>query len=184
VLPAVLLAPLLAVRLWSAGRVSSDAPAHQAPPGERVTVHVLRAVDGDTLLLEGGERVRLLGVDTPETKIPNQPPEPFGPEASDFTARFIQGGTAALEFDVERFDKYGRTLAYVFVDGRMLNEELIREGFSAAQLQYPYRSDRKRRFALLEREARDQRRGLWSRAVPAAPTAPGRPPLGGPRPGM
>jgi micrococcal nuclease len=114
------------------------------------------------LLLEGGTRIRLLGVDTPETKIPDQPPEPWGPEASDFTARKVTGKQVRLEFDRERFDQYGRTLAYVYVGDLFLNEELIRQGLSTAQLQYPYRSDMKRRFLNAEQEARAQRRGIWS----------------------
>jgi len=122
---------------------------------------VERAVDGDTILLVGGERVRLLGVNTPETTSPNKPPEPFGPEASAFTSQHVQGRQIRLEFDVERFDKYGRTLAYVYIDELFLNEALIAEGLGRAQLQYPYRSDMKRRFAEAERSAKEHGRGIW-----------------------
>jgi micrococcal nuclease len=150
---------LIAMRLWPAEyRGASESQTAR----ESTITTVKRAVDGDTLLLDDGIRVRLLGVDTPETKIPDQPPEPWGPEASEFTARHVTGRQVRLEFDRERFDRYGRTLAYVYVGDRLLNEELIREGLSAAQLQYPYRSDMKRRFVKAENEAREQHRGIWS----------------------
>lgn len=123
---------------------------------------VQRAVDGDTLLLEGGERVRLFGVNTPETTRRDEPPEPFGPEATAFTARLVNGQMVRLEFDIERFDKYGRTLAYVYAGDVFLNEALILEGLSAAHLQYSFRSDMKRRFAAAERIAREKKVGLWS----------------------
>jgi micrococcal nuclease len=126
---------------------------------------VERVVDGDTLLLANRERVRLLGVDTPETVAPDRPVEPFGKEASQFTRRLVEGRKVRLGFDKERVDRYGRILAYVYLeDGTMLNEELIRAGLSEVQLQYPYSSAMKRRFLAAELEAREARRGLWSEA--------------------
>src|SRR5260221_8295539 len=77
---------------------------------------VQRAVDGDTLLLDDRTRVRLLGVDTPETKRPDWPVESFGPEAHEFTRAHVEGRQVRLEFDKERHDKYGRVLAYVYLD--------------------------------------------------------------------
>lgn len=136
----------------------------QGPPlsVDSQVVRVVRVVDGDTLLIEGKRRVRLLGVDTPETKHPEIPPEPFGAEASRFTTKLVEGKNVRLEFDRERYDQYQRILAYVFVDDVFLNEELIRAGFSTAQTQYPYRSDMKRRFLQAEKEARQNGRGIWS----------------------
>lgn len=142
------------------GRSPSSAPTTSQP--ESAEVFVQRVVDGDTLLLSGRERVRLLGVDTPETKKPDTPVQPFGPEASAFTQRMVEGKTVTLVFDRERFDKYHRTLAFVFVGDVCLNEELIRAGLSPAKLQYPYRSDMKRRFSAAEAEARARHIGLWS----------------------
>ena len=126
------------------------------------TYVVERVIDGDTLLLRGGERVRLLGVDTPETVHPRLPVQPFGPEASRYTERRVEGKAVRLGFDKERRDRYGRMLAYVYVDDSLLNEELIREGYSEAQLQYPYRSEMKRIFRAAEAEAREANRGIWS----------------------
>src|SRR5579863_1528183 len=84
----------------------------QAPPqivhAPGALVRVERAVDGDTLLLDDRTRVRLLGVDTPETVKPDWPIERFGPEAHDFTSSHVAGRRVRLEFDKERHDKYGR----------------------------------------------------------------------------
>ena len=129
------------------------------------THRVKRVVDGDTLLLEGGTRVRLLGVDTPETKHPDgRPPEPFGPEATEFTRRHVEGKVVNLQFDRERRDQFDRVLAYVYRDNWMLNEELIRAGLSRAETRFSYSSAMKRQFKTVEAEARENQRGLWSKA--------------------
>ena len=132
-------------------------------PGEPTRLYfVERVVDGDTLLLRGGARVRLLGVDTPESVTPDRPVEPLGPEAAEFTRRSVQTRKVRLAFDKERRDRFGRLLAYVYRGDVLLNEELIRAGYSRAQLQYPYSSGMKRRFRLAEEDAKRARRGLWS----------------------
>jgi len=124
---------------------------------------VIRAVDGDTLLLEGNYRVRLLGVNTPETKYPDQPAEPFGEEAYQFTKELANGRLVKLEFDRERLDNYRRVLAYVYLDdGSMLNEQLIEQGMSPAVVSFPIRSDRKRLFEQAEREAQRKVAGIWA----------------------
>jgi micrococcal nuclease len=76
-------------------------------------VLVTRMVDGDTLALNTGERVRLIGVDTPEMKHPKRPVEAFGKEATAFTKPMVEGKCVRLEYDQQRQDKYGRILAYV-----------------------------------------------------------------------
>src|SRR5262245_40013299 len=112
---------------------SQDA-ALSAPDSE----YVQRVVDGDTLLLGSGERVRLIGVNTPETKHPNKPVEQFGKEASAFTKEMVEGKLVRLEYDPlaggrEHKDKFNRTLAYVFLqDGTHLNAEIIRQGYGFA----------------------------------------------------
>ena len=85
---------------------------------------VVRVVDGDTLVLQNDDRVRLIGVDTPETKHPTKPIEPFGPEASSFTKRSVEGKVVQLKFDREKRDRYQRLLAYVYLDDWCLNEEI------------------------------------------------------------
>jgi micrococcal nuclease len=128
-------------------------------PEERLCV---RVVDGDTIELDGGEHVRLIGVDTPESVDPRRPVEPFGKEASAFTRRMAEGKTVRLEFEEETVDTYGRTLAYVYLpDGTLLNREIIRQGYGHAYTRFPFRYERE--FVILERQARAAGRGLWAR---------------------
>ena len=121
-----------------------------------------RVVDGDTLVLTNHARIRLIGADTPETKKPNHPVEPWGPEATEFTKRFVSGGRVRLQLDREQQDRYGRFLAYVFVDDQMLNEELIRKGLAKAKTGFPYSQSKKTRFLRAQDEARAAGRAIWS----------------------
>ncbi len=154
----VAIALLAAVmRLWSG--------AANQPPAETLAAEeyrVVRVVDGDTLLLEDDVRVRLIGVDTPETVAPDRPVEPWGPEATEFTGQFVSGGRVRLEFDRERVDRFDRFLAYVWVGDRMLNEELLRAGLATAPKHYRYGDAMRRRFQKAEDEARRARIGIWS----------------------
>jgi len=154
----VLLALLGLAGLQTVRGCSADPPAETMPAGE---AQVERVVDGDTLLLANRVRVRLIGVNAPESVKPDSPVEPFGPEASAFTKQFIAGGPARLEFDKERTDQYGRTLAYVWVGNKMLNEELLRAGLAKWERHYNYSQAMKTRFRHAEQEARDARRGIW-----------------------
>ena len=121
---------------------------------------VKRVVDGDTLLLTNGERVRLIGVDTPETKHPQKPVQYFGKEAYLFTKRMVEGKEVRLEYDWQKRDKYGRLLAYVYLlDGTFLNAEIIKQGFGFAYTRFPFKFLEE--FRRYEREARENRRGLW-----------------------
>ena len=128
--------------------------------------YVQRVVDGDTLMLGTGERVRLIGVDTPETNHPDRPVEYFGKEASAFIRHMAEGKRITLDYDdankhIGHKDRYGRTLAYVFLeDGMLLNAEIIRQGYGHALTRYPF--SRMEEFRRLEREAWEQRRGLWN----------------------
>lgn len=138
-------------------------------PAQSVTVdegswRVIRVVDGDTLVLQNDDRVRLIGVDTPETKHPTKPIEPFGPEASSFTKRAVEGKVVQLQFDREKRDRYQRLLAYVYLDDWCLNEEIIRAGYSRCVTRYPFDRSMKARFKLAEDEAKYSRRGLWGPA--------------------
>lgn len=133
------------------------------------TQQVERVVDGDTLLLANRARVRLIGIDTPETVKPNTPVEPWGAEATAFTKDFVAGGgsgnnTVRLEFDRERVDQYDRFLAYVYVGEAMLNEELLRAGLARMEPQYRYDQAMKRRFRQAEDEAKSKKLGIWSDA--------------------
>ena len=123
----------------------------------------VRVVDGDTIVLDGGERVRLIGVDTPELHHPAKPVQYFAHEAKARTVTLAQGRRVGLEYDHQRRDRYGRTLAYVFLpDGTLLNLRLIAEGYGFAYTKYPFRSDYMVRFRAAEREARARSNGLWA----------------------
>lgn len=122
-----------------------------------------RVVDGDTILVRKGniyEKVRLIGVDTPETVHPLQEVEYFGKEASLFTRNMVEGKRIRLEYDWQKRDKYNRLLAYVFLeDGTFLNAEIIKQGYGFAYTKYPFKYlDEFRRY---EKEARENERGLW-----------------------
>ncbi len=121
-----------------------------------------RVVDGDTLLLASGARVRLIGVDCPETVRPEHPVEPWGLEAAQFTREFVVAGRVRLQFDRERIDRFGRFLAYAFVGEQMLNEELVRAGLARVEHRFHYSQSIERRFDRAEEEARLARRGIWS----------------------
>ncbi len=131
------------------------------PASARATV--LRVVDGDTIEveLEGrAEDVRYIGVDTPETVKPETPVECFGPRASSFNHRLVEGERVRLVFGVERRDVYGRLLAYVYLGPRFVNAELLREGFARTLTIAP--NDRfAERFKRLEIAAARAGRGLW-----------------------
>ena len=138
-----------------------------APAGAQV---VERVVDGDTIIVRGVGRVRLIGVDTPETVSPGRPVEFFGREASAFTKRLLEGRSVRLEYDRERTDRYGRTLAYVHLaDGTFANAEIVRRGYGHAYTRFPFRY--RDQFQQLEREARGAGRGLWNPAAAASAAA-------------
>ena len=140
-----------------------------APAGAAAQV-VERVVDGDTIIVRDVGRVRLIGVDTPETVHPGRPVEFFGREASAFTKRLVDGKRVRLEYDQQRTDRYGRTLAYVHLpDGTFVNAEIIRRGYGHAYTRFPFKH--LERFRGLERDARRAGRGLWGSAAPQAPAA-------------
>lgn len=125
---------------------------------------VTEVIDGDTVAIARDGRtdiVRLLGVDTPETKHPERPVGCFGPEAAAFTESRLAGRDVLLETDVEKRDRYDRLLAYVTIDGERFNETLLREGYATLLVIAP--NDRDGRSLLrAELDARSAQRGLWS----------------------
>jgi len=151
---------LLAVLAWLARGPLKETFSPAPAPGSGWRT-VVRVVDGDTLLLDGDERVRLIGVDTPESVDPRRPVQYFGKEAAAFTRRVAEGRRVRLAYDQERQDRYGRTLAYVFLDdGTFLNAEIIRQGYGHAYTRFPFRYADE--FRAYERDARENQRGLWS----------------------
>jgi len=130
------------------------------------TYEVLRVVDGDTLLLkEGRTRVRLQGIDTPETVKEGVAVQKWGPEASAFTKQFLSEADQRVELKVEGepVDRYGRKLVFLWHDGKLLNEELVRAGLARAKLNFDYSRKMKERLRQAQEDARAAERGIWSR---------------------
>jgi micrococcal nuclease len=155
-----------------AGRAPADLDTSKAeraawpdPPKDAVAAKVQRVSDGDTFVatVQGRrERVRVIGVDTPESVAPNRPDEPYGEEASEFAKHYLDGETVRLAGDVEPRDRYGRMLAYVWLkDGTFWNALLVAEGY-AQQLTIPPNVTYAGLFRRLVVEARQSNRGLWA----------------------
>jgi micrococcal nuclease len=135
---------------------------------------VQRVVDGDTLKLANKERVRLIGVDTPEsqenlklykdverTGRDKKTLLDLGRKSKEYTKGLVQGKKIRLEYDVQKKDRYGRTLAYVYLeDGTFLNAHLVKQGY-AQTMSIPPNVKHNDLFLKLQKEARDNRRGLW-----------------------
>jgi micrococcal nuclease len=125
---------------------------------------VLRVVDGDTIVVRPNEKVRLIGIDTPETVHPRKAVQCFGSDAKEFTRRMVESKSIRLAFDESNRarnhkDRYGRTLAYAyFDDGTMLNAELIRRGYAHAYTRFPFRYIVE--FRAMERTACGRRIGI------------------------
>lgn len=137
--------------------------SNPAPSGN--TAKVTRIVDGDTIEINyqgRTESVRLLLVDTPETKHPQLPVQPFGPEASAFAEEMLLGKTVQVEFDGPKRDKYDRMLAYLWVDGKNFNEMLLEKGLARYAYVYdpPYTHQSSMKAA--EARAKEKRIGIWS----------------------
>ncbi|MDP3975458.1 MAG: lamin tail domain-containing protein, partial [bacterium] len=160
-------------RAWSRGEDSSflwlkPSPAAKNPKPSQVvhesdSVQVVRVIDGDTIdvRLEGKvERVRLIGVDTPETVHPFKPLERFGKEASNYSKSQLDGQTVRLEYDLTPRDKYGRLLAYVHLGNRHFNAELIAKGYAFAYLRFPFRYFDQ--FHQLQVQAEQSKLGMWA----------------------
>src|SRR5438128_2331450 len=160
---ALLLATLAAVVTLACGPTSTPGPA-AGPDGATVE----RVVDGDTIVVHLGgrrERVRLIGIDTPESVKPNTPVQCYALEASARTKALVPpDASIRLVGDVEARDRYGRLLAYVYraSDGLFVNLALAREGF-AVPYTYPPNVAHAAEFVAAAAEARDAGRGLWSR---------------------
>jgi len=128
-------------------------------------VLVTHVTDGDTVGVGRGwryKKVRLIGVDTPETVHPEKPIEVFGPEASEFTKQQLQGERVHLEFELtNQHDRYDRLLAYIFLsDNKLFNAELVKQGYARVLAPSPFRYYKE--FKRYEREARKAGLGIWS----------------------
>jgi micrococcal nuclease len=133
-------------------------------PSTRGLAKVVAVLDGDTIIISGGEKVRYAGLNTPETHHPDKLPQYCGQEAFEANRRLVAGKTVRLEFDERRRDKYGRLLAYVYVDSLFVNAELISQGYAQVST---YKDNQRHHleFARLQQSAIAARRGMWGGCV-------------------
>ena len=126
---------------------------------------VIRVVDGDTLVVNYNgkeEKVRLIGVDTPESVHPDEEKNTvFGDEVSNYSKEMLSGKEVTLEFDVDERDQYGRLLAYVYLDGQMYNKILLEKGY-AKLATYPPNVKYVEDFTKIQKRARENKVGLWA----------------------
>jgi micrococcal nuclease len=145
----------------------------QEPAPQPGYFRVTRVVDGDTIIVnaEGeAERVRLIGVDTPEINDPRKPVQCYAQAASDFTKDMLHNSVVRLEADALSADRdrYNRLLRYVYLDdGRLLNLEIIRQGYGFAYTSFPF--TKSQAFISAQRDARQQNVGLWNECGPENP---------------
>lgn len=143
----------------------------QAQPG---LYRVTQFDDGDTIVVDMNgvqEKVRFIGVDTPETKDPRKPVQCFGKAASAFTQNLIGSNDVRLEADIQNTnrDRYNRLLRYVYLpDGTLVNAKIIEEGYGFAYTGFPF--SKMEEFKQLQTQAREQNRGLWSNCTPTQNT--------------
>ncbi len=128
---------------------------------------VKKAIDGDTIVLDNDEAVRYIGIDTPEIrrKVKNKwvyNPRPYAEEAKGFNRRLVEGKVVNLEFDVEKRDRYGRLLAYVYVDDIFVNAKMLQEGYALLYTNPP-NVKYVELFIKLAKEGRENKKGLWGR---------------------
>jgi micrococcal nuclease len=144
-----------------------DSPSSKTSSGvatQARTAKVIRAVDGDTILVRDSdnrtERVRYIGVDTPESVKPNAPVDCFGHEASNYNKQLVGGKTVKLVPDREPYDKYGRSLAFVYLGDQLIQAKLLENGY-AKTLEIEPNTSKASYFAKLERVAISTNQGLW-----------------------
>lgn len=121
----------------------------------RQEVKVAKVIDGDTIEIEGGKRVRYIGIDAPESYTC------FSSESKARNKELVGGKTIILEKDISETDRYGRLLRYVYIDDTFVNEILVKEGYAQVST-YPPDVKYQAKFLAAQKEARDNNRGLWS----------------------
>lgn len=131
------------------------------------TVRVNRVVDGDTVILSDGRTIRYLDVDTPETKKPNTPIMCFGPEASEYNKKLVEGKEVVMVSDIEKTDKYGRELRFIFLVGKdtdkieqSVNVDLVIKGF-ARNKSYSPNTTYEKQFSDFSYKAQKDSLGVW-----------------------
>lgn len=160
VLPLLLLAGVSACDGGASDNTEGEPAVPRCGPASGVVAEV---IDGDTIVLATGEKLRYLMVDTPE--ITNGKNECFGHDAREFNAEYVLGQQVELTYDVECTDKYGRLLAYVEAPDGEVNTLLVSRGFACAYHLPPNGDDRAVEFRDLQQSAKASRAGMWAKCV-------------------
>ena len=129
-----------------------------------VQYEVIRVIDGDTVELKNGERLRYNDIDTPETVHPSKPIECYGAEASKKNKELVEGETILVELGDPEKDRYGRLLGYVYIDDLFVNAELVRGGYAEVN-SYGNPGSKIVELINIERDAKLKSTGLWSSCV-------------------
>jgi micrococcal nuclease len=159
-----ILAVVFVAILFSIGRFLQHASI--ATKDYTKALYVSRVIDGDTIELSNGETLRYIGVDTPEVMERDgvnwvYNPMPYAEPARDFNRELTEGKSIRLEFDVQKRDRYNRLLAYVYIGDKMVNLELVRQGYSMIYT-YPPNVKHIEEFLKAQAHARKNKKGLWS----------------------
>ena len=120
-------------------------------------------IDGDTFILEDNQRVRMIGINAPETshRKYHKKGQTFGREAKSYLKKMIQDQDVELKSDAEPFDRFGRRLAYVYLaDGTFVNRKMVEDGYAETFRKFSFQY--KEEFLELEKKAREEKRGIWS----------------------
>jgi len=137
-------------------------PAENIKPDKLYGPYTVKyVIDGDTIILHTGDKVRLKGIDAPELHHPVIPAQRFGQEAKKYLENQIKGKQIMLEFDTgDSKDMYDRALAYVFLNNTDINGDMVRMGYAYAYVFKPHK--REKEYKMFETEAREKKRGLWN----------------------
>lgn len=153
------------IRITIAALAMSAIGCAGSPCGESEAT-VTRVIDGDTIEIEGGVKIRYLLVDTPEI---SGTPECYGDNAKQMNTDLVLGKTVQIHYDVQCTDNFGRTLAYVTVDGQEVNTLLVQRGYACVLAIPPNGESRREEFENLQLDAKNARRGLWGACNPLPP---------------
>lgn len=135
-------------------------PTVTSIPQEKQKVKVVRVIDGDTIEIEGGMKVRYIGVNTPELHDPRKPIECFGEVANNENKKLVEGKEIFIQKDISETDKYKRLLRYVWIGDIFVNDYLVRQGFAQVST-YPPDVRYTPQFLEAQAEAKNNNRGLW-----------------------
>lgn len=125
---------------------------------------VVRVYDGDTIQIDDGRKIRLIGVDAPEVESPYTKEEPYGSLSRKYLSSLLAGKKVFIKEGEESRDRFGRTLAYVYADGILINGRIIRDGWAKAYVRFDH--EYKELFTTYEKEAKAKGLGIWGSGRP------------------